>query len=152
MVQKFWIMDEILACQYFDMYAVNWAYWKKPLEIVSSATYLIDQGKDATGKAVAIPVLRIRERGINWIPQIIESLKILKEQGEALGISEQSSLDEVWSALFKDVKRIIIVETLNPPLLLEKLKLMGISNLKELEEFEKLQQEKQSKGEPKNGY
>jgi predicted transcriptional regulator len=131
------ITDEILQCQYYDtVYAVDWTLWKDKPEMISRSAWFIQQEKEASPYAVLIPIEAIRfgystpESKINrWLTVI---LKCVKEHGEKIGLSEQSTIEEVWKAFFQRAEKIIIVETLNPSLLYEKLQSLGIKKLEDI--------------------
>lgn len=123
------IVDQILSSQSMDMYAVDWAYGKSKTDIIASATYFIDHDKDFSSEVIMVPIERIRELQNDWIPQI---KKCINEYGEKLDLNNESSIEEVWEALFRGIKRIVVVEILTPSLLLEKLKLIGLKSSKEL--------------------
>ena len=123
------IVDQILLSQSMDMYAADWTYWKSKPDIIASATYFIDYDKDFSSEVNMVPIERIRELGIDWIPQI---KKCINEYGKNLELNNESSIEEIWNKLFRGVKRIAIVEILTPSLLLEKLKLIVLKSSKEL--------------------
>jgi predicted transcriptional regulator len=125
-IGKLEIVDQILLSQTMDMYAVDWSYWKSKPDIIASATYFIDHDKDFSSEVIMVPIERIRELQNDWMPQI---KKCINEYGETLGLNNESSIEEVWKALFRGVKRIVVVEILTPSLLIEKLSLARAGEL-----------------------
>jgi hypothetical protein len=113
----FGLVDQILSCGFIDMYS-DW--------VSTSAYILMDVEKDTSPKAVMIPHKRLRERGLDWKHEI---KKIAKMEG----LDYENQKEKVWEALFKGVKRFILVYTVDPWALLEKLKLEEKTDKKRVE-------------------
>ncbi|MEM5867510.1 MAG: hypothetical protein QXG39_06290 [Candidatus Aenigmatarchaeota archaeon] len=139
-----WFVDEILSCQSFDtIYTADWAYWKPKLPyikledtLISSSAWFIRRQAESNKYAVMIPITALKSfptHEINeWLPII---LKCVEDYGSQLGLSSESSIEEVFKTLFQGIEKIIIVRTLNPSLLYEKLEMYGAKKLKEIPEL-----------------
>ncbi|MEM5854609.1 MAG: hypothetical protein QXG39_02745 [Candidatus Aenigmatarchaeota archaeon] len=152
-----WFADEILSCQSFDtIYTADWAYWKPKLPyikledtLISSSAWFIRRQAESSKYAVMIPITALKSfptHEINeWIPIIIKCIedygsqlkKSDEKSDESQLLSSESSIKEVFKTLFQGIEKIIIVKTLNPSLLYEKLEMYGIEKLKlkEIPEF-----------------
>lgn len=120
MVGKLAVAEQILSCIYMDSY-FNWALWKKKPKEISSMYMFIESEKDAEPSVIRVLHNRANHRE-PWefdVLKVAEEMNLVKE--DELVNMTKSKLREIWNALFRGTRRIILVESLNPHLLLEEL-------------------------------
>ncbi len=120
MVGKLAVAEQILSSTYMDSY-FNWATWKEKPEEISSIYMFIEAKDNAEPAVIRVPHTRAKHRE----PWEFDVLKVAKEMNlvkeDELVNMTKSKLTEIWKALFKGTRRIVLVESLNPQLLLEEL-------------------------------
>jgi len=117
--RKYEIIDHIMSATNMDSF-FNWATWKEKPEEISSIHMFIEAKEKA--EPSMIRVLHTRAHRESWefdVLKVADEMGLIKED-ELVNITK-SKLTKIWKALFKGTRRIVLVESLNPKLLLEEL-------------------------------
>lgn len=120
MIGKLAVAELILSSTHMDSYQ-DWATWKEKPEEISSIYMFIEAEKNSEPAVIKVPHIRGKRRE-PWefdILEVAEEMNLVKE--EEMADMTKSKLKEMWNVLFGGTKRITLVETLNPHLLLEEL-------------------------------
>jgi len=97
------IAEQILACRSLDTYSD----WRS-----RHAYILVDGEEGCSSKVISVPYLRFQSKGLDWSREI-------KEAAQLEGLDYETEKEKVWKILFKGVRKVVLVEILEPWPLLE---------------------------------
>ena len=138
--RKYEIIDHIMSATSMDSF-FNWATWKEKPEEISSIYMFIEAKNNAEPAVIRVPHTRAKHRE-PWefdVLKVAEEMNLVKE--DELVNMTKSKLTKIWNVLFKGTRRIVLVESLNPKLLLEELLLQLKKEMRESKNEKTLRKE-----------